>query len=144
MKKHILLSLLLVVAFQSNAQVWGNLGAKWHYVYSSFDVGLLTVTYEMDTILGGETAQKLKVSDQVFFWQSNGGLNAGPVSSWYNYTRYSGDSVFWWHDNQYFLMYDFGASVGDIWVVGTGNGGDPFCDSVSKVEVVGTGTMTIN
>lgn len=147
MKKAILILFLLIGCQISHAQVWGHSGAKWHYKVEGIFKILYTISYESDTIVGGFTAQKFKVTSQNFYPQPggvSGTTMAGPINSFSEITRYAGDSVFLWDGNQYFLMYDFGASVGDEWVIGLAGPNDEYCDSLSTVKVVGTGLMNIN
>jgi len=146
--KNVLLILFLVFGCQfSQAQVWGHSGAKWHYKVEGIFKILYTISYESDTIVGGSAAQKIKVTSQNFYPQPggvSGTTMAGPMNSYPKITRFSGDSVFLWDGNQYFLMYDFGASVGDEWIIGLAGPNDEYCDSLSRVQVVSTGLMNIN
>lgn len=42
------------------------------------------------------------------------------------------------------MLYDFGASIGDVWIINNDHGADLYCDSLSRVEVIDTGIITIN
>lgn len=141
---HVLIFSFFTLGFTySNAQVWGNQGAKWHYKTEGLFPIIFTGTYESDTVLGGFQAQTLRMTQQPIY-PGPGGTTPGPISTYYNFTRISGDSVFHWVDSTYFLLYDFGADIGDTWVIGVSDGSDPYCDSLSTVLVVDTGSMVIN
>lgn len=140
--KSLIFALFLSTAFTVSAQVWGNEGATWHYQWgglSLFD-GLFTITYEADTVIDGYSSQIIKTKRE-YFYPNN---TVGPVTIFTDFTRYSGDSVFWYKDSSFFLMFDFGATIGDSWVVHNDHGSDPYCDSVSLVNVIDTGTVVIN
>lgn len=132
----------------SFGQVWGKTGATWHYEfydYSSFSGGLYSLYYSGDTIVDGYACQKITVERQHIVTDMNGITSLGGMDSYTQITRYSGDSVFWYKDDEFFLMYDFGASVGDQWVIHQGdNAFDPECDTTSIVSVSDTGMMNVN
>ena len=47
--------------------------------------------------------------------------------------------------DDFFVLYKFGAEIGDSWVVSNGPEEDHMaCDDTSKVEVVGVGVMEID
>jgi len=79
-----------------------------------------------------------------FYYDINGILHYwGETKSGENFTYVSGDTVFYFRDNQFFVMYNFGASVGDSWIVSTTNELG-YCKDTSSVEVTETGTILIN
>lgn len=136
--------LLLFLASTTNAQVWSPQGATWHFEYYNFYLGTVTVSYEGDTTLDNYTAQKLKTVDRSYFQDQNGILNEGNPNTTWNYTAQSGDSIFWWKNGEFFLLYDFGAMPGDSWTIYNNHGSDTLCDSLSIVSVVDTGHVMIN
>ncbi|MCR9173026.1 MAG: hypothetical protein NXI10_11065 [bacterium] len=143
--------LVLVIAFfvcsltASYGQVWGAQGATWHYEFDDFGKGFYTYTYSGDTVIDGYSCQKIDVELQWIIAGSNGTTSPGSLDQYVQITRYSNDSVFWYKDDAFFLLYDFGASIGDQWVIHEGPSFfDPECDTVSIVSVSDTGMMTIN
>lgn len=137
-------SFFLLFMAHSNAQVWGNSGAKWHYKTEGLFSILFTASYVEDTTLAGFPSQKIRMTQQPIYPQPGGGTSPGPESEYFRFTRTSGDSVFHWVDSAFYLLYDFGANIGDTWEIGVSNGNDPMCDSISIVEVIDTGSMVIN
>lgn len=142
--KKLLPVLLLFVSLQSIAQSWCPPGATWHYEYYNFFMGTCTVSYEGDTLIANTMAQKLKIVDQSYYSTMDGTLVAGvPLTGW-SYTSQSGDSVFWWKNGEFFLLYDFGAVPGDSWTIHNNHGSDMYCDSLSIVSVIDTGHVIIS
>lgn len=144
--KAIFISLLsLFVVLNSNAQVWGHAGATWHYQYgglSLFD-GTHIITYERDTVIDNFIAQVIQTRQQ-FIYPGPNGPYQGPTNIWLDYTRYSGDTVYWYKENQFFPLFDFGAQVGDSLIIHNDSGADLNCDSLSVLHVVAAGIETIN
>ncbi len=148
MKTTILKSILLILGIFavtfSHAQVWGVPGATWHYEFDDFGQGFYTYTYSGDTIVDGFNCQKIDVELQ-WIITGNGVTIPGALNQYTEITRFSNDSVFWYRNNDFFLLYDFGASIGDQWVIHQGgNLFDPECDTTSIVSVSDTGVVTIN
>jgi len=145
LKLILLVFLSLFISEYSHAQVWGNPGATWHYEYDAFFLlGTIKVTYEGDTVVQNQLCQKLVEERREITEQQNGVLISSPTYYNTEVTRFSGDSVFWWKDNQFFLLYDFGAGIGDTWVIYEGTGPDSLCDSSSVAEVTATGIVTVS
>lgn len=144
MKATLVSFFILFLCSNSNAQVWGHAGATWHYDYGLFSGGLSTIEYVGDTTISNYTAQKLEVTYQEIYPQQNGTTILGPSYTSNYFTRYSGDSVFWYTQGQFYLLYDFGASPGDSWVIQETTSPGFLCDSTSVVEVVDAGTVQIN
>ena len=92
---------------------WAPVGATWHYEYIS--------------VLGPEVSYTYVESVESTFYQGQeckrlDGLFAGcswPVPEEGLYTYKSNDSVYFYHPQleEFKLLYDFGASVGDTWTV---------------------------
>jgi hypothetical protein len=145
MRKGIILISLFLIAISSNAQVWVDSGAVWHYDYSSLATGgYVKYIYEKDTLILNKLCQKITKSSMDFYFDINGILHYwGETKCETNFTYVSGDTVFYYRDDQFFVMYNFGASVGDTWIVSTTNELG-YCNDTSSVEVTGTGTMLIN
>ena len=61
-----------------------------------------------------------------------------------HFTYVSGDTVFYRHDSEFFVLYDFGASIGDQWIVSSSNPYYSDCDDTSIVVVTDTGSILLN
>ncbi|XOV67233.1 MAG: hypothetical protein ACFHU9_16580 [Fluviicola sp.] len=142
--KTILLLLGLSISTFSQAQVWANPGAIWHYDFGLFWGGLYTIEYVGDTTILGYDAQRMHALRQTIYPQQNGTTVIGETYTHDYFTRHSGDSVFWYSENQFFLLYDFGAAPGDTWTIQQTSNPDFMCDSNAIVEVVDTGSVQIN
>ena len=59
------------------------------------------------------------------------------------FTSVSGDTVFYLNNNQFYVLYNFDASIGDQWII-TENPNAEFCNPVSSVQVTDTGSVFIN
>ena len=145
MRKFLFLLSFGLMSLCINAQVWVDSGAVWHYDYSNLSTGgYVKYVYEKDTLILNKVCQKISKSTMDFYFDINGILHYWGETKWgSNYTYVSGDTVFYYRDNQFFVMYNFGASVGDTWIVSTTNEYG-FCNDTSSVEVTETGTMLIN
>ncbi len=151
MKKIILISVMLILSIQLFAQVWVKPGATWHYsYYGVLSYGYEKFEYTKDTLLKGIVCQKIERSFEGFTGESISGncmyTYDPPIE--YAYTYVSGDTVFYFEKNDYirnndfYVLYNFGASVGDSWIISI----DTINSIVdtSWVVVTETGTVEIN
>ena len=141
--------LIVFLSFSSQAQTWVENNAVWHYDFWNIAMGgFYKISYTNDTLMNGVTAQHLKHERYVFVQNGPGGpiIQNGPPTTWDNYTYQSGDTVFWWDGNQFEILFDFGAQIGDSWMIASTapSWSDPMCQDTSFVEVVNTGIETIN
>jgi len=114
MKKFTLLNLLiffLVLPLSSITQNWAPVGAKWYFTQNH--IGTSGVSYRVsesikDTIILGKNCRKIIQEDVFQTWEVF-------------YTYKSNDSVYFYNSflNEFKLLYDYGASTGDIWVIPT-------------------------
>lgn len=142
---------MLIVSIQLFAQVWVKSGATWHYsYYRVLSYGYEKFEYTKDTLLNGIVCQKIERSFEGYEMdQTNGNCmyRYDPPKE-YAYTYVSGDTVFYFEKNDYFrnndfyVLYNFGASVGDSWIISI----DTINSIVdtSWVTVTETGTVEIN
>lgn len=145
MRKVLIILSILFMSLGTYAQVWVNLGAIWHYDYSNLSTrGYVLYIYQKDTTILNKPCQKIIKFTMDFYYDINGILHySGETHYGSNYTYTSGDTVFYYRDNQFFVLYNFGASVGDRWIVSTTNE-NGYCNDTSSVEVTETGTLLIN
>jgi hypothetical protein len=142
--KGLLILLAISISSVSYGQVWGNSGATWHYEYGLFSGGLITMEYARDTTINNFSCQIIESTEQEVLPQQNGTTQLGSTSNFNYITRYSDDSVFWYSENQFHLLYDFGATAGDTWVIHESANPMFTCNSTSIVEVIDNGTIQIN
>lgn len=146
--KSLLLLPLLFIALSSSAQVWIDQNANWHYDYWNIGYsGFYDMEYVQDTVIGGQLCQQIETTqykfttDQFGVWHQ---LNTYSHPTQFTYVN--SDTVFYWNDNQFFTLFNFGADIGDQWLIGIS---DPYsggfsCHDSSFVEVTDTGSVNIN
>jgi hypothetical protein len=141
-----LLFTLALLPFSLFSQIWIDQDAEWHYSFSDgagFGGGFLKVNYEKDTIILGNNCQKITelyyhfVSDQNKIVHLTG-ITQNPA----NYTYSSGDTVFYYINNKFNILYNFAAQKGDSWDLGVDT--NNFLCSKSIVQVDSIGFVTIN
>ncbi len=150
MKKTVTLFLFCFFTTLSFAQTWIQPNAVWHYDFWNIAIGgFYRIEYTQDTLLGGMTSQKIEILRYAFGESGPGGpivqLGA-PQAFPPEYTRVSNDTVYRWEDNQYHVLFDFGAQPGDSWIISTNppSWADPVCGDTSMVQVTAAGTEVIN
>lgn len=134
----ILFSLLISSIAKVEAQNWAPVGATWYFeknFISSSDVDYTMIEVEKDTVILGVTCSKLIGNFDACMWNSQ-------------YMYESNDSIYFYHpnNNKFELLFDFGASVGDVWKIpnytdgfGLGNADttELLVDSLGQVNVSG-------
>lgn len=134
--------LFTLTSFTSNAQVWIDEGAVWHYdFWNLFVVGYYEYTYTQDTLIDGHLCQMIEGEKRTFFDTPDFDLMSESELS-PQFTYVSGDTVFYRNNDEFHVLLNFGAEVGDSWVIST----LPFdvCHDTSRVEVLETGFLTID
>lgn len=132
--KKLLFVFLTAISFQISAQEFAPIGSKWHYDEATFNPDLitfLTIESVSDTIISGISCRKLmKISR----------FSITPITS-YIFMYSKNDSVFFYAENAFHLLYDFSAVAGDTITVGyyTTYDGSPL-----TMVVDSTGTIDIN
>ena len=145
MKK--LLLILLALALQSgvSAQVWVDSGAVWHYDFQFVGgMGFMKYEYAGDTTIQNRECQEITGTMFVFGTMNDSLFLTQEVQLPANYTYVSGDTVFYLRNDKFFVLYNFGASVGDQWTISETNDGFPECGDTSRIVVTGKGTMDVN
>lgn len=130
MKNLIISPILLLVFGCATAQNFAPVGAKWHYTTGGFispEIGFFSFESVLDTLIDGRECRRIAGSTGCF------------EISEYVFDR--NDSVFFYHParEEFCLLYDFGASVGDIWTVYHvfGDSSVVLVDSLGTLEVDG-------
>lgn len=132
---------------QANSQIWIDSNATWHYNLEELSglsiQGFYKYLYHEDTIIDGITCQKIACRAYEFYtWPEVVFLDSNSVAEYYTYV--SNDTVYYRNNDAFFVLFDFGASIGDTWIISTTNNGGGFCDDTSRVQVIDTGTVIIN
>ncbi len=109
-------------------------GAEWHYTLGTVNPDLFvykTISYVTDTMIDDKLCSKMLEQD---YDQSAG-------SRIYHYMYQKNDSVFFFKDGLFHLLYDFGAQVGDTIELGyyTTYSGDPL-----KMIIDSTGIINVS
>lgn len=137
--KSTLLFFALFFSLLSFAQNWAPAGAKWHYTYIGFSSGYVEIANVGDTIIAGQTCQKLQ--------KTFNGLQFGVTPTTYifdtSYTYENNGVVYVLEQNQWKTLYNFNAVVGEHWPMAPMPefGG---CTVNSQLKVLATGTKVIN
>jgi len=146
MKKLFLILFALVIHFSAFSQVWVDSGAIWHYDYWNIgEMGFIKYVYSKDTVIQTKNCQKINATWYRFtFNQYDSLVLLGKVVLQDNFTYVSEDTVFYLHNDEFFVLYDFGASIGDQWIISTSNEGFGECDDTSRIVVTDTGSIILN
>ena len=134
----------------SFSQTWVKNNATWHYDYWNLSQGgYYKISHVGDTLITGHNCKRFDIERHQFFIYTNqpqqndtiiytGGHQMGS-----KFTYQSNDSVYHWDQNEFQLLFNFGAQIGDSWIVST-QPGNFECDDTSIVEVIGVGIENIN
>jgi hypothetical protein len=143
----LLLIVSLLFSLNSNSQSWVEDDAVWHYDYSITGSGFYKIELGNDTVISGKNCQKYLTKQYQFFPQPGGVFVEGPVLDLPSkFTHTSGDTVFYYQNNKFYTLFNFGAQIGDQWIIDdeyqtTGMTG---CNLESIVEVIDTDNIDIN
>ncbi len=138
MKKLFYLVLLLTsFNFKAQSPIWVKNNAVWHYEYSStYGGGFLKIEYIRDTILDLHDSKMFTSKLYHFVYDQNNEIHL--LDSNYidtNYTWNNTDTVFYWIDNHFEILYDFSKTIGDSWLIGTNGLTSNSCSDSSTVQV---------
>jgi Secretion system C-terminal sorting domain len=143
--KTIVTTTFILFTFALFSQVWVNSNPVWHYNYSGIaEGGFIKIEQTGDTVLNGFTCQKLNATQHSFFMtgpDGNIGHTASVFGKWY--TRASNDTVYYWDENHFNVLYDFSASAGDSWLIEDGTEWLQ-CNDSSYTKVESVGTVNLN
>ncbi|NOQ73494.1 MAG: T9SS type A sorting domain-containing protein [Crocinitomix sp.] len=144
-------SFVLIFAFLFSAvgfgQVWIDSNAVWNYkILHDGNPGHYEYNYSEDTLIMGELYQKITREQSIWYWDDTNWSPIGPWTLSEKYTYVSGDTVFYLFNDQFFVLFDFGASIGDQWMIADTNAISPsnWGTDTSVVEVIDTGTILID
>lgn len=146
-KKQIsILLIFCLLNLPSFAQIWVQPNAVWHYDFSNGSSGgFVKIEYIKDTLLDAKVSKMFLTTKFEFVVDQNNVtqfLGSTVVDS--NYTWNNSDTVFYWKNNQFEILYDFTKTIGDYWVIGSGGNNESGCSSISTVEVLGENLVDYN
>lgn len=147
MKNFFVLALILFFSSTGFSQTWISSNAVWHYNYEALGgvKGFHKIEYLKDTVMLGVTCQYLQVTDQQYY-------PAGPPNWGYmigtpeilppRFTFIRNDTVFYFNQDKFSVLYCMNAQAGDSWDLGVDT--SVWSCSESIVHVDDTWTTTIN
>jgi len=134
MKKKLFLMILIVATLQNYAQEFAPVGAIWHYTQRTINPDLTsfkTIEAISDTSINGIQCRKMIEVERYI----------DTTNVMYHYMYSENDSVFFFAENDFHLLYDFGANTGDTIILdyfSTYNG------TPLKMIIDSTGTIIVN
>lgn len=115
-----IVSILVFITFyitSSSQSNWCQPGAYWEYSISGQLHATALLKYSGDTIIENKNCQILQNKWRLIF-TGPFGQNPGPEYIKSNsYFHYSGDTLFYYFNGTFNMLFDLGASVGDSWEV---------------------------
>ena len=132
-----LITIILALTFLSilhlqGQSVWAPPGAKWYYSYAHFaDRGYVTIEYVQDSTINGKLCKGL---EKKRYRYSNISGITDSVFLGLVYTYLENDSVYYYNNNQFHLLYDLSAQAGDDWDV----------DTLVTIHVDSIGSMNVS
>lgn len=146
MKNFLLCISISLICLNSKAQIWVQPNAVWHYDFSTGNSGgFIKVEHIKDTLLDSKVAKMFLSTKYEFAYDMNNVLyllDNSIIDS--NYTWNNSDTVFYWDNDQFEILYSFTNVTGDSWRIGTG--GDLFngCSDTSTVKILSEGLINLN
>jgi hypothetical protein len=146
MKKLVLLFLLTSLTFvSSKGQIWIEDDAVWHYDFYVSGSGFYKIELGTDTLIQNKNCQRYLITKYTFYQQPGGIYLQGPIINFPSeFTYVSEDTVFYYKNEKFYILFNFNSNVGDQWIVNDEPVLFPSCDSISKVEVIEKGEININ
>jgi|GEM_PF-2702231 len=122
MKKIYILFFIILLSTASQAQPWAQPGAHWYYqdgdnAQIGFS-GYLEINRTGDTLINGTTCDVLRCHHVGIVWWTG-----GQPYNYYSpnqYTYVSNDTVYYWKNNQFSVLYVLNAQPVDFWITGPG------------------------
>ena len=146
MKYFCVLFSILFISNHSQAQVWVDEGAIWHYDFWNIATeGFYEYTYTEDVLIDEQDCQKIEGRRYLYGMGGPDGdyvlLSESSMGEFYTYV--SGDTIFYREGDEFRVLLNFSAEVGDAWLISTTNNWGFGCSDSSYVEVIEVGSITI-
>lgn len=146
MKKIIIILLTTTFFLNSFCQTWIDQEAIWHYNWGGVGTGgFIRIEYTGDTIINGKDCEKLIPIRYEFglVFPNDTAVSLLDIDTLNSeYTYLNADTVFYFTDNEFHPLYNFGAQPGDTWDLGIDT--NVFMCSSSIVHVDSIGVININ
>lgn len=149
MFRRILIFLLITLINSSiNSQIWVKQNAVWHFKYSTgtgTSGGYLKIEYIKDTILNSKVSKMFLTTMYEYAFDQNNALqliNSSIIDS--NYTWNNNDTIFYWKNNNFEILYDFTKSNNESWILSTVENNANNCSGISTVEVINKDLINFN
>jgi hypothetical protein len=144
--KRILVLSILFISFYQHAQIWVKPNATWHYDFSTISSGgFMKIQHIADTIIESKNAMVLETTMNEFIAGQNGIIYFNFSDTLQrNYTYVNGDTVFYWRNNKFEVLYNFSEVAGGGWMLGSESEEMNMCDDTSTVDVIGEEIVNIS
>jgi hypothetical protein len=145
MKQLFTVSFLFISIFFS-AQIWVKPNATWHYDFSTISSGgFMKIQHIADTVIESKNAMVLETTMYEFIAGQNGTIHFSFSDTLNrNYTYVNGDTVFYWRNNKFEVLYNFSEVAGGGWMLGAESEEMNMCDDTSTVDVISEGIVNIS
>lgn len=137
--KQLLFISLLLSSFSGFSQVWIDQDAVWHYDINAGSLfqGFSKYEYTSDSIIQGHNCQVIE-KNQHRVVNYNGIYSHTNHQMETNFTYTNGDTVFWLVEDEFKVLYNFGAQPGDTWVTAEADTSVDCLEAIIEVDSVGT------
>jgi len=144
--KQLIFFLFFFISYFQHAQIWVKPNATWHYDFSTISSGgFMKIQHIADTIIESKNAMVLETTMYEFIAGQNG------IIYFYfsdtlqrNYTYVNGDTVFYWRNNKFEVLYNFSEVAGSGWMLGSELEEMNMCDDTSTVDVISEEIVNIS
>ena len=143
MKTILTSALFSFFCFITFSQVWIDQEAIWHYDFDAIGgfQGYSKYEYTGDDLIQGHDCQIIESNQHQVYPGPNGTYYHTDVEMETNFTYTNGDTVFWLVEDEFLVLYNFGAQPGDTWVVGQADASLECLDATVLVDSIGTVTL---
>lgn len=144
-----LILILVTLPIVTYGQIWVKPNATWYYkftdVSSSLAFGYLKVSHTKDTLINNINCMTFSTTKYLYNEDQFGDvhlISETIIDS--NYTYTTGDTVFYWKNNQFEILYNFSKNTGESWIVNSENTQIGDCDGFSTANVLTDDYTTIS
>jgi hypothetical protein len=144
--KQLIFFLFFFNSFLHHSQIWVKPNATWHYDFSTISSGgFMKIQHIADTIIESKNAMVLETTMNEFIAGQNGIIYFNFSDTLQrNYTYVNGDTIFYWRNNKFEVLYNFSEVVGGGWMLGTETQEMYMCNDTSTVDVINEEIVNIS
>ena len=140
--KKILCILIVAISLQCYSQEWSPIGAKWQFSINAFWItGYLEIECVGDTVINNTSYRVLNKIYHLYNYL-NQTYYIDTIGQEFTYQE--GEIMYVLRNNQLYTLFDFGAQVGDSWVIPQTYSTYGSCDTIGYIQVDSLGTTIIN